>query len=267
MSESQGANDAKELYSEIVVENLSERSKGFAQGSKSQGPEGQSPEQPEIENSSEMSQSQRYIKDVIQGSENHNILDKQKPVELKDVKKLTSEEREQIISNFKNGIDNEFYDVKTLKNGTTRIVKKKNKSQSLSNKLISGQSPSGLHDRSSSKDNEQFVKPEKKYLSNEQLLMEHIIELNTQMNKLKNKQKKLKNKYKGIKRDLYVDVDENDEPHNDEKDFIQGDRNRPPSEELEKNAHRVADGLSDLSANANEVRVVQRGWRSRVSYL
>ena len=135
--------------------------------------------------------------------------------------------------------------------------------------MISGQglcprleepSPSGLHDRSSSKDNEQFVKPEKKYLSNEQLLMEHIIELNTQMNKLKNKQKKLKNKYKGIKRDLYVDVDENDEPHNDEKDFIQGGRNRPPSEELEKNAHRVADGLSDLS-------VVQRGWRSRVSYL
>ena len=245
MSESQGANDAKELYSEIVVENLSERSKG---------PEGQSPEQPEIENSSEMSQSQ-------------NILDKQKPVELKDVKKLTSEEREQIISNFKNGIDNEFYDVKTLKNGTTRIVKKKNKSQSLSNKLISGQSPSGLHDRSrkrsgsesrsSSKDNEQFVKPEKKYLSNEQLLMEHIIELNTQMNKLKNKQKKLKNKYKGIKRDLYVDVDENDEPHNDEKDFIQGDRNRPPSEELEKRGLRPQP----------EGHAVQRGWRSRVSYL
>ena len=244
MSESQGANDAKELYSEIVVENLSERSKGFAQGSKSQGPEGQSPEQPEIENSSEMSQSQ-------------NILDKQKPVELKDVKKLTSEEREQIISNFKNGIDNEFYDVKTLKNGTTRIVKKKNKSQSLSNKLISGQSPSGLHDRSSSKDNEQFVKPEKKYLSNEQLLMEHIFELNTQMNKLKNKQKKLKNKYKGIKRDLYVDVDENDEPHNDEKDFIQGDRNRPPSEELEKRGLRPQP----------EGHAVQRGWRSRVSYL
>ena len=178
-------------------------------------------------------------------SQSQNILDKQKPVELKDVKKLTSEEREQIISNFKNGIDNEFYDVKTLKNGTTRIVKKKNKSQSLSNKLISGLCPA---DRSSSKDNEQFVKPERKYLSNEQLLMEHIFELNTQMNKLKNKQKKLKNKYKGIKRDLYVDVDENDEPHNDEKDFIQGGRNRPPSEELEKHA-------------------VQRGWRSRVSYL
>ena len=229
MSESQGANDAKELYSEIVVENLSERSKG---------PEGQSPEQPEIENSSEMSQSQ-------------NILDKQKHVELKDVKKLTSEEREQIISNFKNGIDNEFYDVKTLKNGTTRIVKKKNKSQSLSNKLISGLtncSLSLLDERSC---------PEKKYLSNEQLLMEHIIELNTQMNKLKNKQKKLKNKYKGIKRDLYVDVDENDEPHNDEKDFIQGDRNRPPSEELEKRGLRPQP----------EGHAVQRGWRSRVSYL
>lgn len=233
MSESQGANDAKELYSEIVVENLSEQ------------PE--ISEQPETENSSEMSQSQ-------------NILDKQKPVELKDVKKLTSEEREQIISNFKNGIDNEFYDVKTLKNGTTRIVKKKNKSQSLSNKLISGQSPSGLHDRSLNKDNEQNIEKlidTKKYLSNEQLLMEHIFELNTQMNKLKNKQKKLKNKYKGIKRDLYVDVDENDEPHNDEKDFIQGDRNRPPSEELEKRGLRPQP----------EGHAVQRGWRSRVSYL
>ena len=114
-----------------------------------------------------------------------------------------------------------------------------------------GQSPSGLHDRSLNKDNEQNIEKlidTKKYLSNEQLLMEHIFELNTQMNKLKNKQKKLKNKYKGIKRDLYVDVDENDEPHNDEKDFIQDGRNRPPSEELEKHA-------------------VQRGWRSRVSYL
>ena len=200
-------------------------------------------EQPETENSSEMSQSQ-------------NILDKQKPVELKDVKKLTSEEREQIISNFKNGIDNEFYDVKTLKNGTTRIVKKKNKSQSLSNKLISGR-----------KDNEQFVKPEKKYLSNEQLLMEHIFELNTQMNKLKNKQKKLKNKYKGIKRDLYVDVDENDEPHNDEKDFIQGGRNRPPSEELEKHAVQRGWRSKGPEGQSPEVRVVQRGWRSRVSYL
>ena len=35
MSESQGANDAKELYSEIVVDNLSDLSKGFAQGSES----------------------------------------------------------------------------------------------------------------------------------------------------------------------------------------------------------------------------------------
>ena len=78
--------------------------------------------------------------------------------------------------------------------------------------------------------------------------MEHIFDYYREMNKMKNKQKKLKNKYKGIKRDLYVDVDENDEPHNDEKDSIQGGRNRPPSEELEKHA-------------------VQRGWRSGVSYL
>lgn len=44
MSESQGANDAKELYSEIVVENLSERSKGPEGRKLCLQPEGQSPE-------------------------------------------------------------------------------------------------------------------------------------------------------------------------------------------------------------------------------
>ena len=61
----------------VIRKEKAEALRAKAADERSKGPEGQSPEQPEIENSSEMSQSQ-------------NILDKQKHVELKDVKKLTS---------------------------------------------------------------------------------------------------------------------------------------------------------------------------------
>ena len=39
-------------------------------------------------------------------------------------------------------------------------------------------------------------------MSDNQLMMEHIIELNNQVNKLMNKQKKLKKKYRSLKHDI-----------------------------------------------------------------
>ena len=45
-------------------------------------------------------------------------------------------------------------------------------------------------------------------MSDTQIMMEHIIELNNQVNKLMTKQKKLKKKYKTLKYDIYEDVDE-----------------------------------------------------------
>ena len=55
---------------------------------------------------------------------------------VKDISKLTLEERAKIISDARNGIPNEHYDVILLKNGNTRIVKKKIKTPSLSTRLI-----------------------------------------------------------------------------------------------------------------------------------
>ena len=55
---------------------------------------------------------------------------------VKDISKLTLEERAKIISDARNGIPNEHYDVTLLKNGNTRIVKKKIKTPSLSTRLI-----------------------------------------------------------------------------------------------------------------------------------
>ena len=110
---------------------------------------------------------------------------KEPQTKVKDISKLTLEERAKIISDARNGIPNEHYDVILLKNGNTRIVKKKNKTptQSVASRLIS------------QTQNNQTPTPNKIYMSDTQIMMEHIIELNNQINKLMTKQKKLKKKY------------------------------------------------------------------------
>ena len=125
---------------------------------------------------------------------------KEPQTKVKDISKLTLEERAKIISDARNGIPSEHYDVIVLKNGNTRIVKKKIKTPSLSNRLINEQ--------------KQEVNNSKKlYMSDNQLMMEHIIELNNQVNKLANKHKKLKKKYRALKHDIYEeDIEQEQAP-------------------------------------------------------
>ena len=124
---------------------------------------------------------------------------KEPQTKVKDISKLTLEERAKIISDARSGIPSEHYDVIVLKNGNTRIVKKKIKTPSLSNRLINEQ--------------KQEVNNSKKlYMSDNQLMMEHIIELNNQVNKLANKHKKLKKKYRALKHDIYEeDIEQENE--------------------------------------------------------
>ena len=122
---------------------------------------------------------------------------------VKDISKLTLEERAKIISDARNGIPNEHYDVILLKNGNTRIVKKKIKTPSLSTRLID----QAQNKEQNNEENNVQEKSKKIYMSDNQLMMEHIIELNNQVNKLMNKQKKLKKKYRSLKNDIYEDVE------------------------------------------------------------
>lgn len=127
---------------------------------------------------------------------------KQEVSVVKDISKLTLEERAKIITDARNGIPNEHYDVILLKNGNTRIVKKKNKTptQSVASRLIS------------QTQNNQTPTPNKIYMSDTQIMMEHIIELNNQVNKLANKHKKLKKKYRALKHDIYEeDIEQENE--------------------------------------------------------
>ena len=182
---------------------------------------------------------------------------KQEVSVVKDISKLTLEERAKIITDARNGIPNEHYDVILLKNGNTRIVKKKNKTptQSVASRLIS------------QTQNNQTPTPNKIYMSDTQIMMEHIIELNNQVNKLMTKQKKLKKKYKTLKYDIYEDVDENQITQETKQEPT-----REPTQETKQDVTQETkqDTAQDIKTSYRTagIRVLpQKGWRSYISYL
>ena len=187
---------------------------------------------------------------------------KQEVSVVKDISKLTLEERAKIITDARNGIPNEHYDVILLKNGNTRIVKKKNKTptQSVASRLIS------------QTQNNQTPTPNKIYMSDTQIMMEHIIELNNQVNKLMTKQKKLKKKYKTLKYDIYEDVDENQitqEPKQETKqEQIKQEPTQEPTQETKQDVTQETAQDTKPSYRTAGIRVLpQKGWRSYISYL
>ena len=153
----------------------------------------------------------------------------------KAVKDLTQEEKDIIISNAKNGVENEFFDVKFFKNGNSRITAKKPKAPTVSQKVIKNNNDG------------------KVYLSNDQLLMEHIIELNSRLDKLTGKHKKLKKKYRSLKNDIYIDSEE----------ISSVEQTKNEEQELEPEQKEVEPEHQEQIYKAP----IQRGWRSRVQYL
>lgn len=118
----------------------------------------------------------------------------------KRITDLTEDEKQQLIANAKNGIDNENYNVRFFKNGNTHITLKK---QTKAQELIK------LNETNS----EQISLPSSRYLTDNQLLFEHIINLETQYGKLHAKHKKLKKRYNELEGYLYADdSDDNEEP-------------------------------------------------------
>lgn len=112
----------------------------------------------------------------------------EKPVvydKVKKIKDLTKEEEEDIVAKAKEGIQDPHYNVKFFKNGTHKLTLKKSaeKKESVAQKAIKEKGSS---------------------MTNDQLLMEHVIELTSQLEKVRGKQKKLKKKYKKMKMDIYT---------------------------------------------------------------
>ena len=180
---------------------------------------------------------------------------KEPQTKVKDISKLTLEERAKIISDARNGIPSEHYDVIVLKNGNTRIVKKKIKTPSLSNRLINEQ--------------KQEVNNSKKlYMSDNQLMMEHIIELNNQVNKLANKHKKLKKKYRALKQDIYEeDIEQENEIGLRLQAPSQALVQEPQSKEPQGQEQQQPSKEPQSQEPQPPSQEMRRTWRSYLTYL
>ena len=107
---------------------------------------------------------------------------------------MTDDEKALIVANARNGLDQPNFDVKFFKNGKYRILKKKETAPTVAQKVITSTTTP--------------EKEKKAYYSDNQLLFEHIIELNAKVDKLMTKHKKLKRKYQSLQNDIYADEDE-----------------------------------------------------------
>ena len=187
-------------------------------------------------------------------------------VERKQIVDLNDDEKALIVANARNGLDQPYYDVKLFKNGKYRIIKKKETAQSVAQKVITSTTAP--------------EKEKKAYYSDNQLLFEHIIELNAKVDKLMTKHKKLKRKYQTLQNDIYCDEDEisvpqtieSKEPEHDEvKSEVQDEVKREPKNELlmQKQQPTQQRGQSPQPVGQVQQPVYNKrmNWRTRLSYL
>lgn len=143
----------------------------------------------------------------VEKIERPNVKSVKKVIGRKAVKSLSQEEHDQIVNDARAGIPIENFNVRLYQNGNARITLKK---QSKAAELIYGARDEATMSQSQTK----------KYLTNDQLLMEHIIDLESKFMKMSLKHKKLKKRYNDLESNIYTpeniddDADET-QPHND----------------------------------------------------
>ena len=184
--------------------------------------------------------------DLIDTSENKAVEDEPKvepknesesvQITNKSVKDLTNEERTLLIANAKNGLDNDFFKVSFDKNGRPRISKKKAPKQTIAAKIIEKRSPS---------------------MTTEQLLMEHVIDLESQLSALTQKHKNLKKKYKRMYEDVYID----------DEAFYNNSQEPKPESASDQKQEEVPSPVSQvpMDPSPQQQQPKRYGWRARIN--
>ena len=114
----------------------------------------------------------------------------------KTVRQLKKDERSKLIEGFNNGVEDPYFKVMRMKNGQMRITKRSNPLQN---------DADNAHEVVTEKVQKQF---QGKRLTDNQLLFEHIIDLERKMVEMRFKHKKLKKRYNKLEQDIFDDSDE-----------------------------------------------------------
>ena len=150
-------------------------------------------EQRLTDESSDDEQQEETVQDNVEvptpKAEVDNILNN---ISSKAVKQLSRDERSKLISDFENGVENQYFKVMKMKNGQIRITKRFNPLPT----------PDKAPEVINNKINKQY---NNKLLTNEQLLLEHIFDLERKYEQMRLKHKKLKKRYNKLENDIFDD--------------------------------------------------------------
>lgn len=178
-------------------------------------------------------------------SENEEILNK-------PVKHLTKDERAKLTEEFESGRDNKYYKVNKLRNGSFRITKRTNPLTDVDS----------AHDVVSNRIDTRFGKR----LTNDQLLLEHIIDLEKRYEVMRLKHKKLKKRYNKLETDLY-ESDSDDMPVREvsyEPEYKEIPRKTVEEPVIEPVNNRPAEPVA-IPRNYSSRPVRKPSWRAAVS--
>ena len=183
------------------------------------------------------------------------VVDDFSSIASKTVKKLSSNERARLINDFEKGHDNPYFKVMRMKNGQIRISKRR---EPLCNDASNA--PDSAKQRI-----EQKLKKggSTKHLTNEQLLMEHIIDLETRYEQMRMKHKKLKKRYNALESTIYEDDD--DVPQD-----ITPRLSTPEPEPVEQEPEPVEQEpvqQEPVHMPARRARTTRSSWRNYVGYM
>ena len=172
-------------------------------------------------------------------------------IEFKNVSKLTDDERDYLINLYKNGGEDDHFKVYFYKNGTNKIVKKKQPPQRMTAKLL-----------------QKMEESQKPIMTTEQLLMEHVIDLEAKYATLHQKHKKLKKYYKSIQEDLYIDDEgmEQRTPEQEQQPITPADKEEV-NNEPEPTPINTVDQNYNTNSYINRIRRQPKGYRQMMSNM
>ena len=180
----------------------------------------------------------------------------------KTVKKLSNDERSMLMNKFEKGVEDPYFKVIRMSNGAIRITKRRN--------------PIVADVKQAQEERSTRIANKVSRLTNEQLLMEHIIDLETRFESMRLKHKKLKKRYNELENSIYEDVDTHVDAVLDDtqlQSHVQDAPQETPEIHENSNARAQASadeqGTNEVSAGAytQKRRLKKSSWRDAIEYM
>ena len=142
------------------------------------------------------------VENEVNNTEQSNTETPVEPPEYasKAVKKLNKDERQKLLDGFEKGTEDPYFKVIRMKNGAIRITKR---AIPLLNDV-----QQAVQANSEKVEKKVLKHAQGSRLTNEQLLMEHIMDLESRFETMRLKHKKLKRRYNELESAIYDDADE-----------------------------------------------------------